>query len=80
MMTDAPNEGLSMWTVYDHPTDFPHCFVARRFVSDRAGPRPTTDVLTAPELVFLRKYFLWQGLTVLCRDPNDDPKIVEVWL
>lgn len=74
-------DDLSLWTVYDHPRDFPDHFVARRF-SMRSG-KPTSDVLTAPTLALLRK-LLQDGvdyrLTRLERAPDDDPVIVETWL
>lgn len=67
---------LSMWTIYDHPLDFPDCFVARRF----EGVTPTLDVETAPTLDELRGRFRSWGLACLTRSPEDDAAIVEVWL
>lgn len=71
---------LAIWTVYDHPKDFPQEFVARRFSVDRHGSRPTDDVLTSTSLDLLRTELAGRGLTVINRMPGDDPKIVEVWL
>lgn len=35
------NDGvLSIWTVYDHPLDFPNEYVARRFTVGTSGSRP----------------------------------------
>lgn len=66
---------LSLWTIYDHPDDFPHTHVARRFENDQ----PTDDVLVG-HVEVLRHYFEDQGLTCLVRDPSDDPVIVETWV
>jgi hypothetical protein len=71
---------LSIWTVYDHPRDFPDFFVARRWIAGSHGERPTKDILLSADLTELRNELATQGLTALCRDPSDDPKIVEVWL
>jgi hypothetical protein len=75
-MTDA----LSIWTVYDHPTDFPTEYVARR--SDVRGSRidVTDHIISSTNLAIVRIALEARGLTKLMRDPNDDPKIIEVWL
>lgn len=67
---------FSLWTVYDHPRDYPNQFVARRFDVDQ----PTSDVFVADDLETLREILAAEGLTRLARDPDDDAKIVEVWL
>jgi hypothetical protein len=69
-------QGLEIWTIYDHPRDFPNTFVARRFMYDR----PTDRVITAPNVETLRSWFRQRGLCRIPRDPLDDPKIVECWL
>jgi len=74
------SEALDIWTVYDHPSDMPDKFVARRFVVDATGPRATKDVLASPDLAALREGLEMLGLTPLARSPEDDPKIVESWL
>jgi hypothetical protein len=72
---------LAMWTVYDHPTDYPNTFVARRFDIDGNGATPTASIIVAPDLTTLRDILAFQmGLTCLTRSPGDDPKIVETWL
>lgn len=78
-MRDKPP--LTMWTVYDHPTDYPNNYVARRFEVDANGPRPTDSIIITPDLEALRAMLAFElGLTCLTREPGDDPKIVEVWL
>jgi hypothetical protein len=65
---------LEIWTIYDHPTDYPDCFVARKFLNDQ----PTDTVLFAPTLARIRE-MIPQGLFPLARFKEDDPVIVESW-
>lgn len=66
---------LSVWTIYDHPSDFPDSFVARAFTTG-----PTNEIILATDLEQLREAFDRAGLVCMARNPNDDPKIVETWL
>lgn len=67
---------LTIWTIYDHPTDYPNAWVAR--AHDVPGG-PTDRVEVADSLEALRAK-LPRGLTMLARHPDDDPVIREVWL
>lgn len=69
---------LALWTVYDHPSDFPGNYVARLFILDK----PTPYVLIADTLDELRAALLnaYPDLMCMCRHAYDDPNIVEVWL
>jgi len=69
---------FSLWTIYDRPTDYPDSFVARRFELDQ----PTGDIFIAATLAKLRAILALRCAVSHCipRDPNDDPKIVEVWI
>lgn len=68
---------LSIWTVYDHPRDYPHCYVARQF----RGEQPTNSVIISADLGKLREVLLVEmGLTRLERDERDDLVILETWL
>ena len=73
---------LRIWTVYDHPSDFPGGFIARMSeVSSKAGVRPTANVLMSTDLEVLRAILLDDlRLTRIERDPRDDAKIVEIWV
>lgn len=73
-------EPLIMWTVYDHPTDFPEVFVARKFRITSLGGKPTPEVIMAPDLYDLRIELSELGLAPMERHATDDPKIVETWL
>lgn len=69
-----------MWTIYDHPRDFPGGFIARRHQVGPGRSEPTSDVVVAEHLQDLREHFEEQGLSCISRQPDDDPVIVETWL
>jgi hypothetical protein len=73
------NDILTGWTIYDHPRDYPDCFVARKWLAQRGGVVATTEMFTADTLDELRA-LLPPGLTCLARLPGDEPQIVEVWI
>lgn len=76
-----PNEEpLLMWTIYDHPKDFPKSFVARPFSISCGGPPRPMQFHVEGTLEQLRQSFEAIGLTCLARSPDDDPVIVETWL
>jgi hypothetical protein len=75
-MTD---DALALWTVYDHPSDFPDRFIARLSLISRTGVVATQKTVSAATLEELRDR-LPPGLCRLDRDPSDDPVIVETWL
>lgn len=73
--------GLSIWTVYENPSDYPGKFVARMFTMTKDGFEPTQNIIICDTLEMIRMIMLTQmHLTCLTRYPEDDPKIVEVWL
>jgi len=67
--------GLTIWTVYDHPSDFPDYFVARKFDMNI----PTQDYIADKSLTIIRDWLQGQGLTFLPRQEDDDPNIIEIW-
>jgi hypothetical protein len=71
---------LSIWTIYDRPTDYPNGYIARRHEVLASGPLATDDTVKADDLYTLRKHLLQAGLTRINRSPDDDAKIVESWL
>lgn len=71
---------LSIWTIYDRPRDFPNTFVARRHEAMAGATRPTQDVMICTDLERLRDHLARMGLTMIPREPGDDPMIVESWL
>jgi hypothetical protein len=70
---------LQGWTIYDHPSDYPQSFVARRWVVVDGEVVPTTDMFTADTLVELRA-MLPPGLICFQRSRDDDSAIVECWI
>lgn len=72
---------LPVWTVYNKPKDFPHCFVARRFESGPGGTSVATpDVIISPDLEILREGMERCGLVCMMRDEADDSVIIETWM
>ena len=70
---------LSIWTIYDHPKDFPSSYVARRHEIGEGVVRPTDDIVQG-DLRIIRKSFEQCGLTRMPRDAADEPQIMESWL
>jgi hypothetical protein len=67
------------WTVYDHPSDYPDGFVARRWIATTHAVLPTGEMFVADTLNEIRD-LLPPGLTMFPRMEEDDPVILEVWL
>jgi hypothetical protein len=66
-----------MWTIYDHPRDYPDHFAVRCWY----GLTPEDSVTHWVTLHEARQYIIDQGGSVpLERFALDDPVIVEVWL
>lgn len=83
MANIEPDEGatyLEMWTVYDHPKDFPHCYVARLFIITADLVTLTPKLLIGPNIEQIRQVLAGMGLSALPRQPDDDPVIMEMWL
>lgn len=76
-MTDE-NDRLPMWVIFDHPTNWPEWFVARKWYT-LPQTESTDDMLKARTLDTLRE-MLPPGLVCISRQDNDAPHIVEVWL
>jgi hypothetical protein len=75
-MTDT----LSMWTIYDHPSDYPQGFIARRWEISAGSAKPTDRTMVSPDLEPLRDRLGGMGLFRLDRAEHDDAKIVETWV
>jgi hypothetical protein len=78
----TPEGALPMWVIYDHPTDFPHLFVARLWHcgGGEPDPVPTGMAIGSPELDGLRKMFIEAGMYCLTRNDGDEAQIVETWM
>lgn len=75
-MSDNIDHAFTLWTIYDHPRDFPDCFVARKY---HIGG-PTSHVIMRQSLEELRTMLCQMGFVRIPRDDNDDPVIVETWI
>lgn len=74
-----PSRALEMWTVYDHPTDYPDGFIARLHLAYDGFAVSTPNTFTGLTLDAVRDQ-LPRGLHRIVRSPDDDPKIVETWI
>lgn len=70
---------LSVWTVFDHPTDYPEVFIARKWLLVSGVAVATSETVTGPTLQSVRDQ-IPAGLHCFARSPEDDVYIVESWL
>jgi hypothetical protein len=76
-----PGALLTIWVVYDHPTDFPDSYVARpHFVMDDHSTVVGPGAWVHDDLEIIRGGLASVGLTCLQRMDDDDPVILETWL
>lgn len=73
-------ELLPMWVIYDHPSDCPDAFIARKWMIAVGVVQATTETMTEQDIETLRKYFEAGGWTNIARHPTDSPVIVESWI
>jgi len=75
---------LDLWTLYDHPRDFPRHIVARRHRIMHASHQGTIPAMIGglyDSLAEARWDMEMLGLSgPLPRKPTDDPVIIETWL
>jgi hypothetical protein len=69
---------LLMWSIFDHPPDFPDSYVARPF-STRLGC-PLTVHFQHAQLEHVRAAMMHLGLTCITRGTCDPPYLMETWL
>lgn len=72
-----------MWTVYDHPTDYPDGYFARLWEVYAGEARPTGHTMSGFGdwgLRMIRAFMRQQGFACLSRNEGDDPAILETWL
>ena len=70
---------LSLWTVYENPTDRPGEFIARRWLASPVRQEATSDIFAGPTLDAVRAQFP-RGLVNIGRMDGDEAQIVEVWI
>ncbi len=74
----AADNDLLVWTIYDHPLDFPDGYVVRPHSSKHA--RPLNLVFAHAQLAVVRAALQHLGLTCLPRDASDPPAVLETWI
>lgn len=75
----ALRDRLPIFTITDHPKDFPDAYVARLHLTLPA-PEALPLIFKNPDLEAVRAVMRTMGLVKLDRSPEDDPVILETWL
>lgn len=70
---------LSLWTIYDHPRDYPRDYVAREFLVEVEAVA-TANVLVSKDIDAIRDELYRRGFVRMERLAGDDPCIVETWI
>jgi hypothetical protein len=70
---------LSLWSIYDRPSDHPDGYIARRFEVGGGKTAATGDTING-KLEDIRQAFWKAGLMKLSRRQGDDARIVESWV
>lgn len=71
---------LPIWSIYDHPADYPQHYAARLFLTlPGQEPEPTEYVLLHKDLDGLRDMIPPTCIKLL-RNAEDEPHIIETWL
>lgn len=70
---------LRLYTIYDHPADYPEGFVVRMFEA-LAGQVTEKELLGQTPTLEAARELIPPGLFNLGREPADDPVIVETWI
>jgi len=79
----SPPTPVSMWAIYENPTDYPGKFVVREWrslggvVQFAKDPLCVVDTLQQARAAVIGNR---RDLLNIGRAPSDDPVIVEVWL
>jgi hypothetical protein len=72
---------MTVWAVYDHPTDYPEGYAAREYEIRPGEYRPTHNVIQAPDLETLRRILREEmGKSVAHHFAKIDTTILEVWM
>jgi len=74
------NEAFKIWTVYDHPKDFPDYYIARLSLVRRGVIETTASIVMSTEIELVRDNMRDMHLTRLPRMEGDDPAILETWV
>jgi hypothetical protein len=75
-----PDGALAIWTLYDHPHDYPHGYVLRPQFAMAGGEIEISQIAWYARDPDELRAILPPGLVRMDRHPDDDPSIIEVWL
>lgn len=67
---------IEIWTMYDHPADYPNSFIARKFIN----AQPTNEVIVGQSVKEIRDILATKDLRHFGRSPDDDSIIIENWI
>jgi len=74
-------EGLKIYTAYDHPKDFPNHIVVRCWIILAGKTVPVLEPrILASTIEEVREYMLRRGLVILPRETMDEPVIIESYI
>lgn len=73
-------EPLSIFTVYENPSDYPGKFVVRRWLIVGGRPLADREPFAVADTLETARSSVPVGRAMLTRHRDDDPVIVEVWL
>jgi hypothetical protein len=79
-MSDLHPDFLTMWVIYNNPTDYPGKFVVRRQWASRGLVHVAHDPETVTSSLIEARKAIPVGLFNIGRMPGDDRAIQEVWL
>lgn len=71
---------LAVWVIYHRPKDFPDGYVLRCQYAMPDGTVKADDMAWQTESLEAARKIVPPGLTMMARNPEDDPHIVETWL
>lgn len=74
------DQRLRMFSIYDHPRDFPDCFVVRPWRVGGGHVEPEPIVCLCDRIFPLQQGLAALGLARILPEPGDDPAILETWL
>lgn len=75
----SSSDVMAIWTIFDHPKDYPIGFIARKFTVSNGKAVTTLETRQGGTLEHVRAQ-LPPGLFNIGRSSGDDAKIVESWL
>lgn len=79
-MDQSSNPFLTVYTIYDNPTDFPGKFVVRKHNVVAGAAVPENDPHAVMDTLDDARKSIPEGMVNILRLPEDEPQIVESWI